>query len=373
MVISTEEKYYRILKWAVVIALFVGVLLFRTFFSVIVVALITAFLATPIYNWLLKKTKKPGLSSTLTFLASLIVIIVPLFLILLVTIYQAKVIVTDISHLATSTQYHDLLQRILDSLNTSLTNITGKTFNITTQQVWEQIAKYASTIASFILSTLTSWIGNIGSIIANSILYIYIFTGVLVNKDQLVSLFEKLNPLGHEISDLYLERAGAMTKGMVGGQFTIAIMQGTVSATILYIAGSPYFAFFALILSFLSVIPLGAGIVTIPIGIVRILMGDIWQGVLIILGHLLIVTNIDNVMKPKLVPKSVRLHPALILLSVFGGMSLFGFLGIVIGPVLMVLITSTINIYSATIPDKPSSTAKKKAVSKTSTKKLASA
>jgi predicted PurR-regulated permease PerM len=136
-----------------------------------------------------------------------------------------------------------------------------------------------------------------------------------------------------------------MTKGMVRGQFIIAVIQGTTSAFILWFTGVPYFAFFALILSFMSLIPLGAGILTIPIGIVRILLGDVWQGLLIVLGHVLLVTNIDNILKPILVPKSVKLQPALMLLAVFAGLGLFGFLGIFIGPVIMILIITTIDVY----------------------------
>lgn len=349
---KVEDNYYNALKWAVLISLIAGAILFKPFFSVIIVALISAFLATPIYNRLLKRSKKPGFSATLTFLIALFVIIVPLVVVVAITINQAKVIITDIENVATNYEYQSA-QELLSNLSNTLSNITGRTISITTADIVGYIEKYASTITSFVLNTLTSWVGSIGSIIANSILFIYIFVGVLVNKDKLVVLFEKLNPLGHEISDLYLERAGAMTKGMVGGQFTIAVIQGTFSAFTLYITGIPYFAFFALVLTFLSIIPLGAGIVTIPIGIARILMGDIWQGLVIVLGHILVVTNIDNVLKPILVPKSVRLHPALILLAVFGGMGLFGILGIVIGPVLIVLITSTINIYTETIPGKP--------------------
>lgn len=350
--IDIDQKYYQALRWSILIAIVAGFVLIRPFFSVIVISLITAFLATPIYNWILKRTNKSGVAASLTFIATLVIIIIPIIIILAVTVYQAKVIVDDIGHLATETEYHNFLQNALNSINQYLSNLTGKSINITSAEVWNQIAKYASSVASFILNTLTSWVGSIGSIFANIILYLYIFTGVLVNKDKLINLFEKINPLGHDIADLYLEKAGAMTKGMVGGQFTIAAIQGLVSALSLYITGVPYFAFFLLILTFLSVIPLGAGIVTIPIGIVRILMGDVWQGLFIILTHVIVVTNIDNVLKPKLVPKSVRLHPALTLLAVFGGMGLFGILGIVIGPVIMVLITSTIEVYAKTIPSK---------------------
>ena len=76
-----------------------------------------------------------------------------------------------------------------------------------------------------------------------------------------------------------------------------------------------------------------------------ILTGNVWGGLLVILGHLLIVTNIDNVLRPKLVPDKARLDPALTLLAVFAGLGLFGFIGIVLGPVIMIVLVTTLQVY----------------------------
>ncbi len=59
------------------------------------------------------------------------------------------------------------------------------------------------------------------------------------------------------------------------------------------------------------------------------------------------VTNIDNVLRPILVPRAARLDSALMLLAVFSGITMFGFLGIVIGPVLMIVIVTTVSVYLA--------------------------
>ena len=76
-----------------------------------------------------------------------------------------------------------------------------------------------------------------------------------------------------------------------------------------------------------------------------ILSGHVWQGVAIIANHLLVVTNIDNVLRPQLVPRDARLDSALMILAVFAGIAYFGFMGIVLGPVLMIVVVTTINIY----------------------------
>ncbi len=101
-----------------------------------------------------------------------------------------------------------------------------------------------------------------------------------------------------------------------------------------------------MLLSALSVIPLGSGIITIPFGVGMILFGNVFGGgVFVILFHLIVVTNIDNFLRPILVPREARLDSALMLLAVFAGITMFGAWGIVIGPVLMIVIVTTISVY----------------------------
>ena len=174
------------------------------------------------------------------------------------------------------------------------------------------------------------------------------FVALLVNREKLRTLIGQLNPLGDEVTDLYLRKAGAMVRGTVSGQFVIALCQGVAAAASIYVAGFRHgFFIFAILLTALSIIPLGAGIVTIPFGIGMILYGNIAGGAFVVLWHLAVVTNIDNFLRPVLVPRDARLNPALMLLSLFAGIAMFGPWGIVIGPVLMILIVTTIDVYLA--------------------------
>jgi Ca2+/Na+ antiporter len=77
------------------------------------------------------------------------------------------------------------------------------------------------------------------------------------------------------------------------------------------------------------------------------LFGNVIGGIYVILFHIIVVTNIDNVLRPILVPREARLDSALMLLSVFAGITMFGAFGIVIGPVLMIVIVTTIGVYLA--------------------------
>jgi predicted PurR-regulated permease PerM len=195
-------------------------------------------------------------------------------------------------------------------------------------------------------------VGGLASTLTAAIIFLYVFIALLTNGDKVVSLFRDLNPLGEKVSDIYLAKVGAMVSATVKGQFIIATFQGVAGALSIYIAGF-HDGFFMLVifLTALSFIPLGSGIITIPIGIAMAVFGNVAGGIFVVAFHVIVVTSIDNILRPFLVPKSAYLHPALVLLSVFAGLHMFGFWGIVLGPVLMIIIVTTISMYLAVYKD----------------------
>lgn len=344
MKLQFTNKQYRALTIVVVIALAFGAYFLRGFFGVIVAAMIVAYLFHPLYNWLLRKTKRVGLAATITFFATVLAVAIPITLIILVTVQQANVIIGNASHFVRDGSFQQLSQDINTFISGILDKLPGD-LHVNTQQIQDAFQSGLTNLAKGVVNILKGSIGSITSFITSTIIYIYVFLAVLIHSKTIIETVKRLNPLGDELSELYLDKMGKMTNAMVRGQFIIALVQGLLSAAALAFVGVGYFGVFALILTVLSFIPLGAGIVTIPIGIVLILLGDYWQGIGLILWHLFVVTNVDNILRPRLVPKDARLNSALTMLAVFAGIGMFGFIGIVLGPVIMILIVSTVQAY----------------------------
>lgn len=341
--VSHTQK--RALGIATAIALIGGAYFLRHYFLMIVFAAIVAFSFNPLYQRFLRKGRRPATAASLTFLVSLLAIIIPLVLVVLVSVHQVVVLVNAINQSHYDTNVNDLLQKFVDYCNHLLQSI-HLSYRLTVSTVTDGLANVLKALGGSFLNGLKSSVTGFLSFFSLAIIYIYVFLSLLSKQDKLIETAHSLNPLGRQISRLYASRMAAMTKAMVRGQFIIALLQGLTDATLLYIAGlHSTFFFFLLLLTALSIIPLGGGIVAIPIGIIMILTGNIWGGLLVIIGHLIIVTNIDNVLRPRLVPSEARLDPALTLLAVFSGLKLFGFLGIIIGPVLMILIVTTIQVF----------------------------
>ncbi len=343
--LKVNQSQKKALAIATIFAIIVGVFFLKHYLMLIILSAIIAYLFNPVFSWFLKKGRGVGQAALLTFLVSVFAVVVPLIFIITLTVLQLASLADKIGTESYSVNFTDLLNQFVDFVNNTLANL-GISKTISAESVTATLSDAIKQFGEALAENVLSSISGIFALITTSIIYIYVFMSMLRNQEAIISSLKRINPLGDEVSDLYLQKIGAMTKATVRGQFTIALCQGLESAIVLSLVGlESWFAFFFILLSFLSLIPLGAGIVTIPLGILMILTGNVWQGVVVIANHLLIVTNIDNVLRPKLVPASAKLDSALMILAVFSGLAFFGFIGIVIGPVLMIIIQTTIQMF----------------------------
>ena len=107
--------------------------------------------------------------------------------------------------------------------------------------------------------------------------------------------------------------------------------------------------FWAVLMMFLSLLPaVGAGIVWAPVAVYFLVLGQIWEGVVLTLYGVLVIGMVDNVLRPILVGKDTKMPDFLILISTLGGMAIFGLNGFVIGPLIAALFLSSWGLFSGT-------------------------
>ena len=345
---SFTEPQKRALAIATAVALIFGAYFLSGYFILIVVAAVAAYLFEPMYERFLTRFGR-GVSVTLTVLAALLMLVIPVTLLVMLAVVQITAMVRSVQGWLAETDLSGLGDRTLTYANDLIDRIPLLNgVDLTPQLVQERLTTVAQKVGEYLLGVLQGAAGGLLGGITAAVLFLYVFISLLSNNEGVQLLVRKLNPLGEEVTDLYLEKMGAMVRGTVRGQFVIALAQGLSGALSIYIAGfHEGFFIFAILLVALSMIPLGGGIISIPFGIGMIFFDNVWGGVFVIAFHVIVVTNIDNVLRPILVPKEARLDSALMLLAVFAGITMFGFWGLIIGPVIMIVIVTTISVYLA--------------------------
>jgi predicted PurR-regulated permease PerM len=133
----------------------------------------------------------------------------------------------------------------------------------------------------------------------------------------------------------------------------VAVIQGVLGALTFLLLGVPGAALWGGLMAVLSLLPaVGAALVWAPAAIWLAVSGSLVKGVVLALVGLLVLGNVDNVVRPLLLSGSARMSTLVLVISLLGGVSAFGFIGIVLGPVVAAVLTALVESYHI-LPEEP--------------------
>ncbi len=321
--------------------------LIGSFVGVIAFSLVMVIVLRPVHLFLMRHMgNRSGLATLLTLLLFFAVLIVPTFAIVSVTIDQLEALRADFSVdgeaiSAESFSADELRARV----EARLAQIPAlKNVKITDDQE-AKVQELVSGAAGWLSKALVGLGMSIPVLIANTFIFLGIVGGLLPNHDKFVQRLLLLSPMSDEVDRLYLRKIKAMVWSMFVGMFIIAIGQGLIMGLLYWIAGIPYLGPLTLVSIVAAMLPLGASLIALPVGIVTLLLGNYIPALIILAGYLLIVANVDNLVRPRLVSKDATMSFAAVMISALGGYALFGFFGVIYGPVIMILFLTTVDVY----------------------------
>ena len=326
---------------------FLSLLLIWPNLTAILTAVALVVIVKPLYNWFYKKKwigGRPNRATAVTILTFLLLIALPVLLFVWVAYNQAATLLTDPLNENALT-----IDTLAEGANTFFDALTeqGDT-NINRDDVLNSLQEIVTAFTGWLADILVGLAGWLVQFFTYAVIVLVIMMVMLSRfqtpgQDQMAGLI----PFPPDITELYLDKIKLMIMAMFKGTFLLAILEGAAMGVVLLIAGVPYVFLLTVLSMFLALLPMiGISLVAWPIGIILILDGQVWQGVFVIGAFLLVVTNIDTVLRPVLAPKGAYLNPALMMSSVFGGLSLMGFIGLIYGPVIMILLVTSLEVYA---------------------------
>lgn len=324
----------------VAIALFVYLLIPNL--TVIVFAGLTAYFATPLYKRIKSHIHKKWWSLALTRIGIILFLIIPV-------ITFGSFLISELGQMYSDLTTSDTLDRASTWISNHLDQQSITRIETQFDTNIEKIKATALNTIKNIATTGTKITASIGSsfvwFITSIILYIFIVSALLTKKKSIADEIKDIIPVDDHIVETYIERLTLMSSSMVTSTFVIALVQWVVTGLSFWIAGVPYPLFFTCLASLLGIIPMvGSAFVAVPVSVVLMLSGSIWSGIFVLLFNQIIVNNIDNILRPRLVDKKAQINDTLLILSLFGGMTYRGMMGILYGPLLMSFILTTIEI-----------------------------
>jgi len=231
--------------------------------------------------------------------------------------------------------------------------------------VGEMLADYWQRLASSTDSLATQWKGVLeparnflvgaGKAVGGGLLQLALasFIGFFFYRDGealVLGMRRMLARLAGALGDELLDTIGSSVTGVVHGVFGTALAQGLVAWAGFLIAGVPAAFLLAAATFFLSIVPVGPPLVWAAAAAWLAYQGQIGWAVFMALWGLLAISTIDNLVKPYLISYSSKLPVLLVVLGVFGGVIAFGFIGLFIGPPVLAVGLTLVQLWIARRP-----------------------
>ncbi|MDQ5971766.1 MAG: hypothetical protein QG566_712 [Patescibacteria group bacterium] len=325
------QLYFFLILISIVFIFNVAIFLpFLTLFSVVA---IFAVIFYPLFKKI-KKTivKNSNFAALLTILVVAIIVLIPITFFTMQVFLEAKGIYTNM----------DSFQSTLSTMSTNINHKLGA-FNPNTT------IDLSSYIAS-IFNGLTSSIGSIFSSVFHFITILFLgFIALfffLRDGSKFIDKLILVSPLDDHYDEKILDKLKRTINSTVKGSLVVAILQGILAWLGFIIFGIPNPALWGALTVFASLIPgIGTAIVMTPAIIYLFYTGTLFNSVGLLVWGVIIVGLIDNVVRPFLVSKDVNIHPFMVLMSIFGGLLMFGPIGFLLGPLMLSFFAVLIELY----------------------------
>ncbi len=234
----------------------------------------------------------------------------------------------------------------LDRVNKFLNSVPGTDFEVSYHEIQQVIVDFVNLVPNFLIQNFAVIGFSSINIITQIVLFFLLLGSFFPNHQKIIDLIKSLSPFDNFIDDIYINRIISVSKTMIGGTFLIAFTQGIITGIMMWILGVEYVVFWTILMTFMAIIPtFGTSLISVPIGLVMMFSGNLIPGLILVLFSILIVSNIDNVLRAKMVSKDSKLHPLLVILSILGGIRFFGLFGFLFGPIIILVLTTTIEVY----------------------------
>ncbi|MBZ4331649.1 AI-2E family transporter [Corallococcus sp. AS-1-12] len=163
---------------------------------------------------------------------------------------------------------------------------------------------------------------------------------------RLVNEVARLIPLERRYFDAFSHEFTDVAYAIIYGNTVTALVQGAVGFVGLLIAGVPHAGVWGAAMVLVALVPVGGtALVWGPIGVILIAANRVSEGVFLLAWGTFLVGSIDNVIRPRLCGSRMALHPLLVFLSMFGGLAVFGMMGLLVGPLIASIFMAMVRIY----------------------------
>jgi predicted PurR-regulated permease PerM len=232
---------------------------------------------------------------------------------------------------------------LLDQLNLLL-GYVGLEFTL--EQLQSSISEIGKTVGFFLYEQASAIASNVMEFLIYFFFMLLITYYLFIDGKRLTSFIVGLSPLPQNQYEILIQKFKDIAWAVLIGNGLGGVIQGVLGGIVFSLFGFESAILWGVIMGLLAFLPIvGIGAVFLPAAVVLFFKGRIGAGIFFIVFYAILSGCIEYLFKPKLVGHRVKMHILLVLLSILGGLKLFGILGIIYGPLIVAAFLTLTDIY----------------------------
>jgi len=342
---SNRVVFYSLIV-SLAIVLWLAVMVFRYFLVILTVGGAVAMLLAPLNERLVTACRgRRTPAAALLVIATILIILIPLLAGATMIGSEAASLLLRIQPTLDPEALEELWSETLPTRYPWISNVK-QWLQLDQTRIAEMISPALSRIASIATRVIQGTLAGLAQLLAQVVLFLFVLFFLLRDGPALTDALRSISPLAPDSEREAYEHLVRTIKGVLQSMVLVPLAQGLLAIIGFVIFGLPSPLFWGAMLIFAAIIPgIGSPLVWLPAGIYLISTGEAGRGVGVLIYGALVVSSIDNVLKPIILRGAARIHPLLGFLSIIGGILSFGILGFLIGPIILSLLLSGFRIY----------------------------
>jgi len=306
----------------------------KPFLGILVTSGILMIFINPVFKKINEYTKKPQLSAFFTIFAVLLFVVIPIGLL------GSSLIAETGSALKSIQSNPELISTLQTTIDTQIKAwqlpISVKDFDIK-EQVYQILSFLARNLGAFALQS--------GAFLLNLFFVFITVFYLLINQKQLLNYLMALNLFPSKHFAQIKTRVVEIVKGTLRGYLLVVTLQLVAGISGFLIFQIPSALLLGAIYGISSLFPIVGGfLIWVPVAIWQVAVGDTVSAIMLSIWFLSLSFLVENIIAPKIIGDSTKLHQLVVMFSVFGGIQYFGLLGMVLGPVIIALAFVSLSI-----------------------------
>jgi predicted PurR-regulated permease PerM len=212
-------------------------------------------------------------------------------------------------------------------------------------QVAERLQSAVAPALQQVAALAQSALNNVGGAFLRAMVFVLVLASLLHSGESFADRVRGLLPVAPGVADRLWASLARFARGFVVAAAAVAVVQGGLAGVGYAVAGVDRPALWGVLTGVVSVVPfVGTALVWVPLALVQLLQGDSTGALIVAVWSLVVVSSVDNVVRPLVIGQAANVHPVLVFLSVFGGLLSLGVAGILIGPMLMAALLALLEV-----------------------------